>query len=54
MNLDLKNDEVTLIKSVTSQNILKYLRELLRSFVDAYLIVAQAIQCLQEMGLTIE
>ena len=43
VHLDLDKKEVTVIESKASENTLCYLRELLKSFVDSYQIVAQTI-----------
>ena len=52
VNFD-KGEIVPIVNSV-NQNTLRFLRDLLQSYVDSYLIVAHAISCLQEMGVTIE
>lgn len=46
--------EIVPIANSVNQNTLRFLRDLLQSYVDSYLIVAHAISCLQEMGVTIE
>lgn len=45
---------MSLATNGTSKNVLKFLRDLLQSYVDSYMVVAQTISCLQEAGVTIE
>lgn len=52
--VDFENGQVTLATSSESKNVLRFLRDLLQSIVDSYLVVAHTISCLQEAGVTIE
>lgn len=53
-DVNFEKGEMTPIINSVNQNTLRFLRDLLQSYVDSYLIVAHAISCLQEAGVTIE
>lgn len=52
--VDFEKGQVSLALTRVTKNVLKFLRGLLQSYVDSYLVVAQTISCLQEAGVTIE
>ena len=53
-DVNFETGEIVPIENSVAKNSLRFLRDLLQSYVDSYLIVAQTISCLQEMGVTIE
>lgn len=54
LNVDFDKGQVSLIQKSNAKNALAFLRGLLLSYVDSYLIVAQTIGQMQELGVTIE
>lgn len=53
-DVDFQNGTLTNIKNGINNNVLKFLRTLLQSHVDSYLVVAHTISCLQDIGGTVE
>ncbi len=52
--VDLDNGKISLATDRVTKNVFKFLRGLLKSYVDSYLVVAHTISGLQEAGVTIE
>ena len=52
--VDFDKGQLKIVSKSATKNILRFLRDLLQSYADSYLVVAQTISCLQELGVTIE